>query len=135
VVRRWERISTGRAWIAIDNDRSSFCHGLRHEADRPRPRELRIAGGSRRVRICILELAILGDSAGSREAVERVGPVRVSRVGRLAAGGVGSRFRGRSGDQDRRGVVDTRLQMPLALAQGGTGERAVCGKAALLSVG
>jgi hypothetical protein len=28
------RMSTGRAWIAIDYDRCSFCHGLRHEAGR-----------------------------------------------------------------------------------------------------
>jgi len=27
-------MSTGRAWIAIDDDRCSFCHGLRHEAGR-----------------------------------------------------------------------------------------------------
>ena len=140
---RWGRVSTGRTWIAIDNDRSSFCHGLRHEADRPGPGAERRGELPKGVRVVAsVCISRANDAAaawkGSESLLDRVEGV----VGRFPASGwqaaegrvmgVGRGFAavGRSG----RGCVRIPgYKYYRLLAQGVTTERRKRWKAALLS--
>lgn len=91
------------------------------------PGKERIARRSRRARIWIPELAILGDSARSREAVDEEGSLEVSRTGRFAAGRGGIevwRAFGRSGQGVV--VVKSPVTNPTDPRTGWNWERAVC---------
>lgn len=145
LLRRRGRDSTGRAWIAIDNDRSSFCHGLRHEADRPWPRE-ESWFRERRGRASLYSRANdAGTMRGCRKRNRRRRESREGFKGRFefAAGRVGSRFRGQVGRSGRTGRgerldvdVGTRVTNTARLLHRAGGTGGGCGQCgeALLSV-